>query len=190
MAPKGFQKGHGGFAPKLRAMRTRQLASAVRDNISVEVIVWFHKAILMGHDAKLTDDEDEAQGPYWDADCGVGVTWKAGGLAPTLDQRIASMKQLTDRGHGQAAQLIAVEQSIRVEGGASGALDLGALPPALVLQVRELLRGQLASGEDSPAGSTDASDDSSDDSSGVIDAESTEVDDDSSDDDPPAGSTV
>lgn len=165
---KGFQKGHPKFEPKLRAMRTRQLAQTVREHVSTDVMVWFHEAVVMGKDAKLTKDASEARPGMWDSDCELGVAWPDNGLTPSLAERQASMKWLSDRGHGQAPQMVQVEASLRGSDTGNGSIA-NLLPSTAVLEIGEMIARLLGPGSDadSPAGSTVGG--------AVIDAESVEL---------------
>src|SRR3990167_6794584 len=146
MGKKGFQKGHPKFAPKLRTMRVRQFASTVRETISTQILTWFNVAIMMGKDAKVTDDESETEHTgMWCDECDLGITWpEQGGLVPSATERMAAHKALSDRGHGQAPQMVQLEATMRAELGTSGESVFGALPAAALLSIRETLQKALA----------------------------------------------
>src|SRR3990167_10626848 len=132
----GFKKGHGAYISKV----AKALAHEVRVEVPARIMVQWHKVILMGRSPILVEDED--------AEGGIAVAWQeSGGVVPDATRQDASMKWLADRGHGQAAQLIAIEQTLRVDGSAS-TLQLSELTPAVLLAVRDELRLSSASATD------------------------------------------
>ncbi len=125
---RGAPKGHPFYPSKRRKMNTKHLAQEVREQVDARIYVEFQLAILAGHDPRLEDDEGELR-----------VTWdERGGIAPTLEQKVASLKWLADRGYGQAPQMIQLEAELRA-GASSEALPIGALAPTTLAALARLL---------------------------------------------------
>lgn len=165
---RGAKPGHPYYPNKRRKINTRQLAAAVRDRIPAEIYVEFHLQVASGHDARLATDEEGELVVTWD---------ERGGLMPSLDTRLASMKWLADRGYGQAPQMIQLEAELRASGTAT-ILPAGALPPTTLVALARLL---LPKSPDPTANANAPALPESTSASEIIDAEFSEHDDSTSD---------
>lgn len=130
-----YEKGHKYHAPKARRVNVRHLSGEVRDRLSASIFIDFHLAVASNRDPYIEVDEDGE--PY------VAVK-ERGAIEPTLEERLASMKWLADRGWGQAPQMLHVEQIMRVDTSQQGP-DLSALlkKPAAVRALRDAIRMAL-----------------------------------------------
>jgi hypothetical protein len=143
-----FKPGHPGHRTRAKIMSTKQLSTEIREHLPASVFREFHEAVLMNKDPYLVEDES--------AEGGVRVTWDERGYMPTLEQKLASLQKLENRGWGQAPSVQVIEGIMRAEGPARAALP-STFTPAVLYKVRELL-GLSAPRQDEPAPGSDQPD--------------------------------
>ncbi len=121
---------HRGRPPELRKAM-RNLALVVREGVPSEIMRDFHLMIAMGQSPLVVRASNGD----------LEVRAEEGGMAPTLDQRVAAMKFLTERGYGLPAQTINLEAELRAQiASTSESLPVGQLSPAAMRAIREAIR--------------------------------------------------
>lgn len=187
-----FQKGHKFHPPKdpdaipgrsrAIARRIKNLAVAVNEAIEPAVFVQYWLAVASNNaNVRLAEDEDGD----------LFVTWDDAGPTPTQAERDNAIRELTNRGHGQAPQSHYIEKVITAHISATS-VDHRALaektPMLAMLGAWRAAKGELPA---SPAQGHERGPDQPNLAS-VIDAESTEVPTSQHDQaiDQPAGGTI
>lgn len=138
------------------------------------MIDW-HVAVVMGKDPRWLYDDDGALIVVYDA---------TGGIAPTLDQKRASVEWLANRGYGMPVQTLLLDQEIRTQLESGPQVQVGELgratfhainallsapPRASVIDATSIDRDELRAIVEAPAIPADTS--SEDDGEDAIDLE-------------------
>lgn len=142
--------------------RSLNLTLAIREGIGPDVLYNFMLAILKGENPRLIEDKSKPGGFY--------VRHDDGQPAPTLQDKLRVVKEMSDRGWGMPVQAIALDADLRAHVLAAGQqLPSGQLPPSALWAVEQAIRGALPAASPAPATA------SADDDHNVIDAECTEA---------------
>lgn len=147
----------------------RSLAVAARERMPAEILLEYLEAMLAGHgQAAIVKDARTESG--WK------VTWpEHGELASTQEQRQWAWTQYRQAGWGMPAQHVQLEADIRSQMSTLNAtVNLGSLPPSALFQMREIVRGALASSSQSSSTPIVDQGDRDRDQHDAIDAEFTE----------------